>query len=40
MTGGVDRTARVLHLPTLTETAQLEGHGGEVSKVHMSALNQ
>ncbi|MPC25095.1 Dynein assembly factor with WDR repeat domains 1 [Portunus trituberculatus] len=36
VTGGVDRTARVLHVPSLTETVELEGHGGEVSKVSFS----
>lgn len=41
VTGGVDRTARLLHVPSLTEKAQLEGHGGEVSRVrlHSSFLN-
>ena len=40
VTGGVDRTARVLHVPSLTETVQLEGHGGEVSKVCVAIRKQ
>nr|XP_053656296.1 dynein assembly factor with WDR repeat domains 1-like [Cherax quadricarinatus] len=37
VTGGVDKTANVLHLPTLTHTLQLDDHGGEVTKVAFNA---